>query len=73
MSQTYEYTHAPYVYTNFSPPPLHLDKVGSLISFNMATAVGSQGCGPGQYPPASAFNNLVPEVETDRPLTWPLA
>eukprot|EP01052_Picozoa_sp_SAG31_P003770 SAG31_NODE_148_length_22511_cov_20.369266_18_plen_398_part_00 len=45
----------------------HRMEVGALISFNMATAAGSQGCGPGAYPPAAAFNGHVPpQANTDQ-------
>ena len=45
----------------------HQMEVGALISFNMATAAESQGCGPGAYPPASTFNDHVPTVgQTDQ-------
>ena len=49
----------------------HRMEVGALISFNMATAAGSQGCGPGAYPPASVFNSRVPPAaNTDQVQLW---
>eukprot|EP01047_Picozoa_sp_COSAG01_P003255 COSAG01_NODE_95_length_26957_cov_48.328617_2_plen_361_part_00 len=45
----------------------HSMEAGALISFNMATAAGSQGCGPGTYPPAFTFNEQVPpRANTDQ-------
>ena len=45
----------------------HRMEVGSLISFNMATAAGSQGCGPNSYPPPATFNDRVPtQANTDQ-------
>ena len=45
----------------------HRMEVGALITWNMATAAGSQGCGPGVYPPAATFNDHVPEkANTDQ-------
>eukprot|EP01062_Namystynia_karyoxenos_P053457 TRINITY_DN4328_c0_g1_i1.p1 TRINITY_DN4328_c0_g1~~TRINITY_DN4328_c0_g1_i1.p1 ORF type:complete len:631 (+),score=193.04 TRINITY_DN4328_c0_g1_i1:57-1895(+) len=32
------------------------DEIGVLVTFNMATSAGSQGCGPGNPPPPSTFN-----------------
>jgi alpha-L-fucosidase len=42
--------------------------MGALISFNMATAASSEGCGgPGAHPPASVFLDAVPkQANTDQ-------
>jgi hypothetical protein len=48
----------------------HRMEVGALISFNMATAAGSQGCGPGAYPPVRcaffnrSLHSMMPLVPT---------
>lgn len=42
-------------------------EMGALITYNMATAAGTQGCGMGQVPAPSIFNdNLAPISQTDQ-------
>ena len=40
--------------------------MGALICYNMATAMGSQGCAAHQVPPAATFTSAAPDVvDTD--------
>jgi hypothetical protein len=42
-------------------------EVGALICYNMATAMGGQGCPAHTVPPASTFTDAAPElVDTDQ-------
>jgi hypothetical protein len=53
-----------------TPPQLFFQnmEIGALVTYNMATAVGTQGCPPNVAPPpASIFNEgLLPKANTDQ-------